>query len=249
MEQLIIRKLLATFMSTMTVAVLFAFYGVVTSDETHLLGNHFIGWLFVFSFYIGLVVLVYGNLVSVAVEYLQRRWFNHDLLYILLLGVFGLLSGVFFQEEALALYGMGVALFYGVIDKWIARRNALGKTVTPFLLVPIVLVIVPWGYLFVSSEALPPFTMEDAVAFATSGEGSTIEQFPSSIDTWEGEIDGMHVIRETAAKEVGREIYTVTFTEMWASGVQSGAWSMSYRVERGSMTLLGETGEMPTYDR
>ena len=25
----------------------------------------------------------------------------------------------------------------------------------------------------------------------------------------------MHAIRETAAKEVGREIYTVTFTEMW----------------------------------
>ena len=120
MKKFIIRKLLATFVSTLTVAALFAFYGVVTSDETHLLGNQFIGWLLVYSFYIGLVVLVYGNLVSVMVEYLQRKWFSHDWLYVLLLGVFGLLNGVFFQEGVLAFYGMGVALYYGVIDKWIA---------------------------------------------------------------------------------------------------------------------------------
>lgn len=248
--QFIIRKLLSTFVSTLTTAALFAFFGVVTSDETHLLENQFVGWLLVFTIYIGLVVLVYGNLVSVTVEYLQGKWFSHDWLYVLLLGVFGLLNGVFFQEGVLALYGMGVALFYGVIDKWIARRNTLDKTVIPFLLVPIVLVIVSWGYLFVSSEALPPFTKEDAVAFATSGEGSTIEQFPSSIGTWEGEIDGMHVIRETAVKEVGSEIYTVTFTETWTSGRQSsGSWSMSYRVERGAMTLLGETGDLPADDK
>ncbi|WP_156187392.1 hypothetical protein [Peribacillus loiseleuriae] len=97
------------------------------------------------------------------------------------------------------------------------------------------------------SEPLPPFTMEDAVEFATNDNGTVTDVFPKNIDKWEGQIDGYRVERETATKETGKEKYFITFTERWNTGKVKGFSSFSYEVERGSLTASGSEGNEPPY--
>lgn len=73
-ENLLFRKLTTTFVTTVFLSILFVllyFNGV--SELGHNRGNLFIGWLFVYAMYIGLIILIYGNLVSLAIEYLAKK--------------------------------------------------------------------------------------------------------------------------------------------------------------------------------
>jgi hypothetical protein len=60
-------------------------------------------------------------------------------------------------------------------------------------------------------------------------------------------VEGFQIERETSVKEIGDEIYIVTFTENWKNEMVNNFWSMSYRVKRGSSQLDGEKGNMPFY--
>ncbi|RSL34685.1 hypothetical protein D7Z54_02255, partial [Salibacterium salarium] len=104
-----------------------------------------------------------------------------------------------------------------------------------------------WGYLQFTSPPEPPFTKEDAVAFATSSKGTKIEKFPEDIGTKEDHIEGYHVTRETKAEETSEEVYRVTFVEHWEKGDDTGTYTFSFQVEKGSSLLINEQGEVPPY--
>jgi hypothetical protein len=88
--------------------------------------------------YIGVIILIYGNLVSIVIEYLQRKWFQqYDWLYVLILGVFGLANGLFFQQGTLAFFGMLAAILYAIIDKWLYKRKPASKKIKMLFLNPV----------------------------------------------------------------------------------------------------------------
>ncbi len=141
-------------------------------------GNQFIGNFFIFFICIGVIILIYGNLVSIGIEYLHKKWFQqYDWLYVLILGVFGFVF---------SLYGMLAATLYAIIDKWLDRRNSESKSVKMLFLISIASLLLSWGYFQFTSTPMPPFTKKDAVKFATASEGTAIENFPKKIGEWEG---------------------------------------------------------------
>jgi len=251
MGRLILRKLTTTFITTMIFSLAPVLLNVKNGFEfEYNQGNQFVGWFFIYFIYIGLIILIYGNFVSVMIESLQRKWFQHyDWLYILILGFFGLTNGLLFQERTLALLGMIAAIVYGLIDKWLYKRELKNKSLKGFFLFPLTVLLICWGYLQVTSPPMPPFTKEDAVRFATSGEGTVIDHFPDEIGKWEGTIQGYRVKKETKVKEIGDEIYIVIFRESWNKGSETGTWELSYEIERGSLSAKGGRGESPPYYR
>src|SRR5690606_16348941 len=107
----------------------------------------------------GVIILIYGNLVSIGVEYLQTKWFkNLDWLYVMILGVFGLANGIFFQERTFAIFGMFAAILYALIDKWLVKRKTNSKSMKLFFLLPIASLLICWGYFQLTSPPTPPFT-------------------------------------------------------------------------------------------
>jgi hypothetical protein len=245
----IVRKLITTFVSTFMFSILLAFLSFHDRSETsYNQGNAFIGWFLIFFIYSGAIILIYGNLVSVAVDYLQRKWFKHkDWLYVFILGVFGLVNGVFFQEATFALFGMLAAILYALIDKRIYKRRLENKSIKMFLLMPIASLILSWGYFQLMSPPRPPFTIEDAVEIATSSAGTALENFPKEKGKLEIVIDGYQVTRETEIEEIKKESYLVSFKEEWKKGTETGYWTLSYKIGRNSFTANRETGQMPPY--
>lgn len=244
------RKLITTLFVTALVALAMAFFLIkdeLNADAYHL-GNGLMAWSLVYFIYVGAIILIYGNIVSIALEYAQKKWFpgNHWL-YIVLHGVFGLVNGVFFLNGLLAIFGLAVALLYACIDRWMLFQSVKQRSVKLILLIPIFLYTLSWGALEYISPAEPPFTKEDAVAFATSGDGSVTDVFPAKIGKWQGGIGEYKVTRETAAKKLGNDKYIVTFTETWENDGKTGTWSLAYQVERNSMTALSGTGRYPPY--
>ena len=246
------RKLIATSVSTIVSTGLLTFFSIQANPEDVYIynqGNQFIGWFLIFLVYVGVIVLIYGNLVSVGVEYIQRKWFRpQDWLYVFIVGAFGSIIGLVLEEKTLAYYGMLAAILYAVIDKWLYKRGTKNKHVKMLFLIPFAFLSIAWGYLQLISPPMPPFTKEKAVEFATSGsEGTTIEKFPKKAAKWEGTIDGYQVKRETSVQEKEEEVYMVTFTENWSKGTVKGYWILSYQVERGSSSASGEKGTIPPY--
>ncbi|MGE7879719.1 hypothetical protein [Peribacillus muralis] len=250
-ESLIKRKITATYVTTAVASVILAYWYMadgMKAGTPYDLGKGFLSWVFVYSMYAGAIVLIYGSLVSVGIEYLQRRRFiKHTWLYVLLHGFFGLLNGLFFQETAFAVVGMVAASFYAVIDRWLYVRDKVQQSSKLFWLFPLLACGLLCGYFQLLSEPVPPFSKEDAVEFATDGEGTATEYFPKYIGKADEMIHGYHVERETSAKEIGKETYIITFTERWKKGKEKGSWSLSYEVERQSLTIYGDEGTYPPY--
>ncbi|MGB3259981.1 hypothetical protein [Paenisporosarcina sp.] len=250
---LIFRKLVTTFVTTTIFSLLLAFLNLIGREEiTYNQVEQFIGWFLICFMYIGVIILIYGNLVSVGIEYLQRKWFKrHDWLYVVILGFFGLANQIIFPDFQMAIVGVLAALLYAMIDKLLYRKMTESKSLKLFFFIPITSLMIFWGYFHVVSPAMPPFTKEDAIEFATSGEGTVIDHFPREIGQWEGKINGYQVTRESNAKEIGKEIYLVTFTERWSwtQSIGEGIYSISYTVERGSLSAHSEEGNLPPYYR
>lgn len=230
---------------------MFAFLVIVLGfdDTPYNKGNYLLGWAYVYILYVGAIILIYGNLVSIAIEFMQAKGFlKADWKFILLHGIFGLPLGILFQSVLGALYGFCAAMIYAIVDRVILVRKRKGKRNRLFYLFPISLYIASWAILQIISPPMPPFTPEDAVEFAMSGEGTAINQFPKTIGTWEGEADGYYVVRETSVEEYGKETYIVTFNEKWEKQDKEGEWYLSYKVDRNSMTLFQNGGESPLND-
>lgn len=180
---IIIRKIVTTFVAALIFSAILSFFSLNGSSEILFnKGNLFIGWFIVYFMYIGVIMLIYGSIVSIGIEYLQRKWFQqHDWLYVLILGVFGLANGLFFEESTFAFLGMLAAISYAIIDKWIYKRYSRRKSVKYFVLIPMASLLICWGYFQLTSPPMPPFTKDDAVVFATSGEDTVIDHFPKEI--------------------------------------------------------------------
>ncbi|MEI4769004.1 hypothetical protein WAX74_04935 [Psychrobacillus sp. FJAT-51614] len=240
-------KFVTTFVTTTVTSLLLVLFSLFRSTSYNL-GELFIGWFMIFFFYSGLIVLLYGNLISIGLDFIQKKWFRtHDWLYILLHGFFGLLYGLFFQETIAAIYGMIVALFYGFIDKWIRKSYLESKSIKLIILLPIIALPLFWGYFHFTSPSEPPFTKEDAAKFATSTAGTIESNFPQKIGKWQGSIDGFNVERETTVKQIDKETYIVTLTETWFNNTVNGSYSSSYRVDRNSLTAIENRGLKPPY--
>lgn len=251
---LLIRKSLAVFVTTLLVSTFMSIsYLLGTPKTIYEQGSSFIAWSLIFSFYIGLIIIIYGTTISTLTEYLQNKWFpKHDWLYIFILTICGSANGIWFKESVLAFTGMAVAFIFAIIDKYLKRRITNEKNVNSFFFTPLALVIVVWGYFQFFTDPLLPFTEEMAVEMATSGEGTTIEKFPKEIGIWEGTIDGFFIKRETSAKKVNvkKELYEITFTESWRyiskeHSSKEYSWSMTYHVDRNSSSLRKESGPVP----
>jgi hypothetical protein len=235
-ENFLQRKITATFFTTVTLAMILALLslsdiGAGTSDY----GEAFLFATMLYGLYGGVIILVYGNLVSALIEFVMNRWFKRNTwIYILLHGVFGL---IMLGDPILAVFGVGSAILYACIDMWIFYRIRNEKRIKMLMLTPIPIFAVVWAVLSFISPDPPPFTAEDAIEFVTSGEGTIIDKFPKD----EGVITVGNATRETSVEEIRDEVYIVTFTETWKDDDTGGPWFISYKVERGSSTLYDES--------
>ncbi|BBH24332.1 hypothetical protein Back11_56770 [Paenibacillus baekrokdamisoli] len=221
-----IRKLVATFVATMFTAIVMAGFMVLDDSSVgsnYNLGNQLIVLSLIIIIYAGVIILIYGNVVSIGLEWAQNKSLSKNYwVYILLHGFFGSAPGLLFQNGMFMLFGGGIALGYAGIDRWLSIRVLKQKGIKWFILIPILIYGIAWGCFQMISSPLPPlpaFTKEDAVEFATAGKGTEVDDFPDRIGTWqEIIIDGFHVKRETNAEEIANEKYIVTFTETWSIG-------------------------------
>ncbi|MDF0728946.1 hypothetical protein PY093_20240 [Cytobacillus sp. S13-E01] len=246
MSDLLKKKLISTFVSTAFISILMS--ALLVHGQEYGLGAAFAGWTLMYGMYVGAVILIYGNLVSLGVEYLQHKWFkNNTWVFIALHVFFGLIGGFVLEFSFFTVFGVMAALFYACIDRWIFRRKKENKGILWFVLTPVLLFGLLSGYFQLISSPLPPFTQDDAVEFATSGEGTFIDLFPKKVGIWEGTVDSFQVVRKTSVKEIGYETYMVTFTETWSNEQSQGQWYMSYKVERGTLSASLAGGKKPPY--
>ncbi|WP_033542047.1 hypothetical protein [Planococcus sp. CAU13] len=247
----IVRKLGATVLSTFIVSMIWSGWEIAaTEDSVYYQGTDFFFMTLIYFLYMGFFVLVYGNAVSFSIESLQNRWFKHaDWLYVLILGGFGSAIGLIFPYQSIIFSGILAAALFGVIDKWLLKRWQQDKGNKILFIVPVGVFFLLGGFFYLTSPELPPHTAEDAVKFATSGDGTSIDRFPDEAGTWKGEIEGYQVERTTSAEQLDEENYLVTFTETWQKGTIQDSWMIAYRVDRSSSTLHDEEGDMPPYER
>lgn len=245
---MISRKLITTVFTTAMVSLAMGLFTLRGFTDTYHLGNALMGWTYASFMYVGAIIFTYGNIVSICLEIAQKKWFaGNRWLYITLHGVFGLANGLLFNNGLLALFGTAAALLYACVDSWIFVQSAKQKSVEYVLLVPIFIYLTAWVVFEYISPEEPPFTMENAVAFATSGDGTVTDVFPEKIGSWQGVIGEYEVTRETSAERIGNEKYIVTFTETWKKDGEIGSWSLAYEVERNSLSALFESGDLPDY--
>lgn len=223
---------MASFATTIILAMILASMSLKdNAGGTSDYGEAFLATAMLYGTYGGVIILVYGSLVSALIEFVMNRWFVFNTtIYILLHGIFGL---IMLEVPILAVFGVASALLYACIDRWIHHRIKKDKPTLMLMLTPIALFMMTWFILsFITPDRLA-FTAEDAVEFVTSGKGTIIDKFPKA----EGVITVGNATRETSVEEIGNEVYIVTFTETWKHEDAGGPWSISYKVERGSSTL------------
>ncbi|TQR17180.1 hypothetical protein [Psychrobacillus vulpis] len=243
----IFRKLLATFVATLIASIAFVTFALLNSTSAikYNVGEYFIGLVTIYFLYMGVIILLYGNIVSICIDFLQSRWFkHHDWLYVLLHGLFGLGFGILDQNWINPIYATAAALLFAIIFKWVSKRWIEGKSIRLFILLPIIALPLFWGYFQFTSPPTPPFTKEDAIIFATS---SSDNKFPKYIGKWQGTIDGFEVERETSIKQIAHEKYIVTFTESWQKGYIKGTCFSSYMIERYILSAYESGGRTPPY--
>lgn len=240
------RKIIASFVTAILLAMVMSLFNLDLALYEQ--GNHFVGWTFVIFLYAGAIILVYGNIISIGVELLQRKYLSHrKWIYVTILGLFGALAGIFLNEMLFAIVGFCSAVFYSLIDLYLMKYSHKTKALFILILSPLFILFGLWLCLQIMSPSLPPFTKEAAVTFATSGEGTHTSKFPKEIGIWTGTIGDYAVKRETSVTSNGNEKYIVIFKEEWRKGYVSGSSLTSYLVDRNSMTLYNLEGDSPPY--
>ncbi|MDQ8736117.1 hypothetical protein [Paenibacillus sp. LHD-38] len=78
---LIIRKLTATFVVTAVASIMLAAYHVLGdrgSGVQYHFGTQLMEWSFIYAMYIGAIVLIYGNAVSIGITWARNKWFERQ---------------------------------------------------------------------------------------------------------------------------------------------------------------------------
>ncbi|ANU13259.1 hypothetical protein BBI08_05125 [Planococcus halocryophilus] len=147
MKELVVRKLKVTFLTAFIFSTVWSFwetYMRIKSDGDY---ADFPGMFMIFFFYIFIIILIYGNLISIFFEFLQRKWFaRSNWLYIFLLGLFGSVNGVLDFELFFMVFGILAALLYAIIDKWLLKSWALQESNKSFYILPLILFFLFWIY-------------------------------------------------------------------------------------------------------
>ncbi|WP_058305689.1 hypothetical protein [Gracilibacillus massiliensis] len=128
-KSFILRKLSSTVVTTTVFSFLWVMYFIIVDgyQSEYNLGNQLMEGFFFYSIMVGTIILFYGNLVSIIVEkLLEKRFPQHKSLYVLILGVFGLVNGLIIFPP-FAYLGMLAAMLYGIIDRWIFKRITKNK--------------------------------------------------------------------------------------------------------------------------
>ncbi|MGJ9458665.1 hypothetical protein [Oceanobacillus sp. CF4.6] len=246
----IYRKLISTIVSTLVISLILSFIGVTRFEQSYHMGNDFLGWSVVYIIYSGMIILIYGGFISGVLEYVHLKWFKQSTsLYIGIHGIFGLLFGLFTLSWMMGLFGALAALMYGAVDRILDKKQFKEKSLITVTVSLVLLYAIPWAFLEIITPPEPPFKVEDAVEFATQGEGTATDSFPKEIGKWQGVINGYQVIRETSAEEIAKEEYLIVFTESWEKGEEAGTWYLSYEVERGVLSAAGNGGDVPPYPK
>lgn len=248
--ELLKRKLTAILLGTLLFSMAWSIWDIQTNPEiVYHLGEHFYGMTLTYFTYVGIIVLIYGGLVSYVVESFQRKWFERaDWVYVLILGLAGSVIGFFFPSPFFVIAGMLVAALCGVIDKWLFKRWQQDKRNKALFIAPVAAFLFLWGYFQFTTPPLPPVTAEDAVEYVTQDDnGTKTDDFPNEVGTWRGRVEGYQVERSTAVEQMEENVYLVIFTEKWQKGTVKGTWLTSYVVDRGSVTLHDQGSEMPPY--
>ncbi|RRN68120.1 hypothetical protein EI200_20685 [Peribacillus simplex] len=75
-ESLVKRKITVSYVTTMVTSIFLAYLYMddgIKAGTPFNLGGEFLGWLSIYSMYVGAIVLIYGNLISVGIKYLQKN--------------------------------------------------------------------------------------------------------------------------------------------------------------------------------
>ncbi|GGG61722.1 hypothetical protein [Paenibacillus radicis (ex Gao et al. 2016)] len=252
-----IRKMATAYVTVMTIVLFFAWqYNGLWTEEWEA-ASDFAGWAVIVSIYAFPAVFIYGIAVSICIEIIMAKLTIHAAFKWVVSATlhlsFGFLCSLPFQSVFFGFIGAGAAFYFFLVDQlviWCIRRLNRRTRVT-LLAVPLVLFVFSYAALLIDSPAkpyTPPFSAEEAVHFATSGSGSTIDNFPKEIGTMQLEIQGYTVERETAVTPLGtKEQYRVAFIERWMKGSEGGEHRMYYTVTRGSLEAAGSDGPRPPY--
>lgn len=244
--QTVLRKLTATFTVTVLVSLCFGLFTYDSTVNEYNQGEALLSWSMIFFIYIGAIILVFGNLVSLSIEWFERRFRPLPWpVFVLLHGLFGLLNGLVFPAIELALAGFLCAMLYALIDRWLLRQKNNGTLVGALFIVPIVLVISSAAILQWTSPPEPSFEAKDAIEKMTHAQETRAGEFPDFAGTETTNEESLVIERTTSVEKIGRETYLVTFTENWRDasvGVESENF-LTYKVKRNSTMLVDSGGE------
>ncbi|AKO92511.1 hypothetical protein BEH_10670 [Priestia filamentosa] len=250
-SSIIRRKVFNTFSVTLLVSCLLSFLYMIRSVETSVndykLAQGFILWLFVYSLYVGAVILIYANLVSVLIELLRNKFNLNSFTYIILHGLVGALTGgVVSKSTLVALCIAGIAILYALVDYWQMTQGDESRSIKYILLISLLPIVCSSIYFATISEPLAPFTAKDAIASAIDDHSIT-SKFPHKSGKVDSEEKGYYITRETRAKKIIKNTYSVRFIEKWSKDGEKGEYRISYEITRNSLTLHSISGEEPPY--
>lgn len=242
------RKLFATFFSTFLTSIILGFYSVWDEGGG---SSHFFLSTFIYFFFSGLVIGIYGNAVSASLEYVFTKKLNRGnfsiILYILLHGLFGGLIGLISLTHgdpdslSLVLIGGLPAIMFAISDVWLAKKIKQEKLPEIFPL------LVLLGLFFsialvtaVYDQDINPLTAEEAINYTNAPP--ILNRFPTKEGTKTERIEGYIVTRKTTANKQKDNTYIVTLKETWQRGNESGYWYSIYDVDKLGATPVKEDG-------
>jgi hypothetical protein len=247
------RNLIAAFFSSVILIIYIDFYTANKEPLSPYTFNSFVSWGFFLSLYVFPIVFVYGIGVSTITELTLTKLRAFKYIRTIISGLIhisaGYLFGYVFQSQVACIYGATCAAIYFLANEalrffWNKTKKSLINVVW---CVPILIFGSLAGYFYMVSPNLPPFTENNAVAFATSGKGTNIELFPKQVGKMNLIIDGYNVERETSVTRIEKETFEVTFTERWSKEGKSGQTRSNFIVERYSSMAHGGGGDMVPY--
>ncbi|OPA78605.1 hypothetical protein BVG16_12125 [Paenibacillus selenitireducens] len=250
---MLLRKMMVAYVTTWIMLFCLGFFSL-GGGEAWNAAERYMGWFLVVAMYAVPVIFLYGIIVSALVEGATLKlkftgpgeWLVSGFLHV----IFGLAFGILLQSSLFSIIGGTAAMLFFSFDRiimYITPRYR--RRIWSFLLImPIVVFIVIAGTLSWSSPPRPPFTANDAVTFATSGQGTIIDAFPKQEGKIHLQIEGYEVERETVIETTEvKEKYLVHFIERWRKGQEVGEHRWTYAVIRGGMNFEEEKGEQPPY--
>ncbi|GKU77627.1 hypothetical protein [Paenibacillus sp. L3-i20] len=213
--------------------------------------DKFLSWISISGLVAFPVILIYGSLISVALEFglpklMTKRW---PLIITQGIGhvVFGALFALLIDVNWFIYVTAATSFVYFLIDQLLIRieTNRHRKKVWLALVIsPIVITIVTAALLPPPAPpaALLPFTKVNALAYVTA-EDRPGDGYPNYVGETIIEIDGYSVTRVTRVSELGEEKYEVLFIERWNKGESDGERWFSYVVSRYGLEAKGSGGD------